>query len=627
MDMTTADSLVGATLDHRYYIESRVAGGGMATVYVAQDLRLDRRVALKVMHSSLAQDPSFVQRFTNEAHSVARLSHPNVVQVYDQGADNGHVFLAMEYVPGRTLRDLLNARGRLGPREALQIMVPVLAGLGAAHQAGMVHRDIKPENVLLTQEGHVKVVDFGLARVAEATQQGLTKTGTLMGTAAYLAPEQISQSFSDARTDVYAAGIVLYELLTGQQPHTGDTPLAVAYQHVNEDVPRPSRVVEGLGADIDRLVTRATEREAQYRPADAGSYLAEVFEVYRAMPETDPSTTLTAAAATSGTAGEGGDNNTLIVDVSDLDFDGGDRGGRGRRRRRNPPYPMLLIGAVTVLVVLGLGWWLLFGRYVNVPEVVGESENRATQALSSVGLQVEMGDPVYSEEVDEGDVAKVDPGEGSRGLPGDTITLHVSKGPQYVEMPDVTGKTVDEARSLLEEQGITQIEEEQSVSYDHPSGTVFATTPGSGDDADREAGVTLQVSAGFSMPSVVGLQQNQAKETLETNGLDVSITEQASEDVPAGQVIEQSPAEGEGVSKGNSVTITVSSGPDKIEIPDVKGMRLDKAKKQLKELGFSVKVRRPVGGNQVQEYNPKGEAKKGTEIELWIFGRTNGDDD
>ncbi|QRN80180.1 MAG: serine/threonine protein kinase, partial [Nocardiopsis sp. BM-2018] len=264
MDMTTSDPLVGATLDRRYFVESRIAGGGMATVYVAHDLRLDRRLALKVMHPSLAQDPTFVQRFINEAHSVAKLSHPNVVQVFDQGEDQGHVFLAMEYVPGQTLRDLLKDRGRLAPKQALNFMASVLAALGAAHQAGMVHRDVKPENVLISKDGRVKVADFGLARAVEQSNQGLTRTGTLMGTAAYLAPEQIEKGVADARSDVYAAGIMLYELLTGGQPHTGETPIAIAYQHVNEDVPRPSHFLPNLPAEVDALVTKATERDPKY---------------------------------------------------------------------------------------------------------------------------------------------------------------------------------------------------------------------------------------------------------------------------------------------------------------------------------------------------------------------------
>ncbi len=258
----------------------------MATVYLGTDTRLDRTVALKVMHAELANDEDFVRRFVGEARSVARLSHPNVVGVYDQGADGRTLYLAMEYVPGRTLRDLMNERGRLSPRDALDIMDGILAGLGAAHAAGIAHRDVKPENVLLTSGHSVKVADFGLARTMAGTSH--TRAGMLIGTAAYLAPEQVSRGTADARTDVYAAGIMLFEMLTGAQPHTADTPLAVAYKHVNEVVPAPSRFAPGITPSLDALVTRATSRDPDLRPVDAGQFLRAASEVRRSLPPGRP---------------------------------------------------------------------------------------------------------------------------------------------------------------------------------------------------------------------------------------------------------------------------------------------------------------------------------------------------
>jgi serine/threonine-protein kinase len=267
----------------------------MATVYLGTDTRLDRTVALKIMHAELANDEDFVRRFVGEARSVARLSHPNVVGVYDQGADGRTLYLAMEYVPGRTLRDLLNERGSLAPREALDIMEGVLGGLGAAHAAGLAHRDVKPENVLLTSSHAVKVADFGLARMLAGTSH--TKTGMLIGTAAYLAPEQVSQGVADARTDVYAAGILLFEMLTGQQPHTADTPLAVAYKHVNEAVPVPSQIADGIPPALDDLVLRATSRNPALRPADGGQFLRDLNEVRLSLPPAPPAHPAGPAAA------------------------------------------------------------------------------------------------------------------------------------------------------------------------------------------------------------------------------------------------------------------------------------------------------------------------------------------
>ena len=285
MDTTLARPPVGQLLDGRYRVESHVARGGMATVYLGTDTRLDRTVALKIMHVELANDEDFVRRFVGEARSVARLSHPNVVAVYDQGADGRTLYLAMEYVPGQTLRALMSARGRLGPREALDIMDGVLAGLGAAHDAGLAHRDVKPENVLLTESNAVKVADFGLARLLAGASH--TKTGMIIGTAAYLAPEQVGGGTADARTDVYAAGIMLFEMLTGVQPHTGESPLAVAYQHVNAVVPAPSTLVPGLPAALDTLVALATSRDPDLRPADAGQFLRAVTEVRHGLPIAD----------------------------------------------------------------------------------------------------------------------------------------------------------------------------------------------------------------------------------------------------------------------------------------------------------------------------------------------------
>ena len=282
MDTTLARVPIGQLLDGRYRVESHLAHGGMATVYLGTDTRLDRTVALKIMHAELANDEDFVRRFVAEARSVAKLSHPNVVTVYDQGADGRTLYLAMEYVPGRTLRDLLHERTRLRPREALDIIEGVLSGLAAAHGAGIAHRDVKPENVLLGPAQSIKVADFGLARLLSDVTH--TKSGLLIGTAAYLAPEQVAGGRADFRTDVYATGIMLFELLTGRQPFTGDTPLAVAYRHVNEVVPAPSSLIPGLPPALDSLVALATSRDPDLRPADAGQFLRAITGARHGLP-------------------------------------------------------------------------------------------------------------------------------------------------------------------------------------------------------------------------------------------------------------------------------------------------------------------------------------------------------
>ena len=283
MDDTLADPLAGRLLDGRYAVTARLAHGGMATVYLAMDTRLDRQVALKVMHAELARDDEFVRRFIGEAKSVARLSHQNVVAVFDQGSDGPFLYLAMEYVPGRTLKEVLRERGRFPPAAALDIMTGVLDGLAAAHASGIVHRDVKPENVLLTADGRLKVADFGLARAQAAA--GHTRAGLLIGTVAYLPPEQVTGDSTGPRSDVYSAGVVLFELLTGRLPFTGDTPIAVAYQHVNQDVPAPSTLVPGIPAAVDQLVLAATSRDPALRPADAGEFARAVRRVREGLGE------------------------------------------------------------------------------------------------------------------------------------------------------------------------------------------------------------------------------------------------------------------------------------------------------------------------------------------------------
>ncbi|MDQ6938014.1 MAG: protein kinase, partial [Actinomycetota bacterium] len=274
------DPLLGRVLEGRYRIRARLAVGGMSTVYTAVDERLDREVAVKVMSASLSADPVFVDRFAREARTAAKLSHVNAVSVYDQGSDGGSIFLVMELVRGRTLRDLLRERGRLSPAEAVSIMEPVLAALAAAHRAGLVHRDVKPENILLSDEGLVKVADFGLARAVEANAAS-TRTGLMMGTVAYSSPEQFRGSSADIRSDVYSAGIVLFELLTGRPPYAGADAMAVAYQHVHHDVPPPSALQRGIAPPLDALLRRVTAREPMRRPPDAGAFLGELHDVRR----------------------------------------------------------------------------------------------------------------------------------------------------------------------------------------------------------------------------------------------------------------------------------------------------------------------------------------------------------
>ncbi|HEV7195699.1 MAG TPA: protein kinase, partial [Pedococcus sp.] len=326
MSSGVTESLLGRVIDGRYRVQSHIADGGMASVYLALDTRLDRDVALKVLRRDLAQDDAFVSRFKREARSAARLSHPNVVSVFDQGDADGHMFLAMEYVPGQTLREVMRAEGPLTPRAALDILAPVLQALAAAHKAGIIHRDVKPENIILREDdGTVKVADFGLAR-AVTTQTVTAQTGVLLGTVAYLSPEQVERGIADARSDVYAAGLILFEMLTGTKAFTGDTPIHIAYQHVHGSIPAPSSRVTTVPAELDALVALATSRDPDHRPSDAGDFLTEVRRSRAMLTPTELD------RRPEGAAASGGGVNTVAVErTSALPMDRTDPSHRSGR--------------------------------------------------------------------------------------------------------------------------------------------------------------------------------------------------------------------------------------------------------------------------------------------------------
>src|SRR5512139_3587219 len=435
--------MIGRVLDGRYRVGSRIARGGMATVYEATDLRLDRVCALKVMHTGLGDDDDFAARFVREARHAARLSHPNVVSVFDQGDDHGTVFLAMEYIPGHTLRDLIRKEAPMAPAKALSLIEPVLSALAAAHEAGLIHRDVKPENVLLADDGRVKVADFGLARAVSAETQHTATGGVLIGTVSYLAPELVVDGKADARSDVYAAGVIIYEMLTGRKPHEGDSPIHVAYKHVHEDVPPPSRLVPGIPPYVDALVARATARDRELRPADAQVLLHQVRRVRGALdhgvlddPELTQDLTPTqhvdrgdsidyvtedaptivptagAAAALAGRTWDGGHEGTTVIGgaggmlpTRPRSADDEDGPGSSEGPRRSRKGPLLLALVLLLATVAGLaGWYYGMGRYTTTPGVINLSVSQAKQKVEAAGLGFEVGDQAFSETVTAGSV-------------------------------------------------------------------------------------------------------------------------------------------------------------------------------------------------------------------------------
>jgi serine/threonine-protein kinase len=623
---TLSDPLVDRLLDGRYAIEARLARGGMASVYLATDIRLERRVAVKVMHAALAEDPEFVARFNREARAAARLSHPAAVSVYDQGTDSGHVFLVMEYVPGATLRDVLRSRGRLSPAEALAVMDHVLAALAAAHAAGLVHRDIKPENVLVTNDGRVKVADFGLAR-AIAGANLTTDDSVLLGTAAYLAPEQVRDGVADSRSDVYSAGIVLFELLTGTTPFTGDNAVAVAYRHISDDVPAPSSRAAGIPPELDELVAAATSRDPAGRPADGRALHAALVGVrdrlgmHGAVPT--PGTDITVQVPRAAVATQVADTQrTTALPPMPPEEDSGPP-----RRRRRWPYVL-----VALLLLAGLGgaagWYFAVGKFTHAPSLVGLSKTDAVDKLQQAGLSWRIGKPMFSDSIEEGAVADQDPDAGDRVAKDATVTLRISKGPSEHQVPDVSGETVKEATKQLEAVDLV-VADKQRLEWNDSveAGLVIRTDPPKGESLHVGSEVTLVVSKGVQpvpLPVVDGMSRDKAEKKLtEADFVVGTVTEEFSDEVHEGKVIRSDPAGGTKLAPGSTVNLVVSKGQQLFEVPDVRGKPIDEAIGIIERAGFRADPR-PAdipgsGPGHVLQQSPTGMQPKGTVITLYYW--------
>ncbi|SDJ14063.1 serine/threonine protein kinase [Frankineae bacterium MT45] len=648
-DSAAADPIVGRVLEGRYRIIARIARGGMSTVYTALDERLDRRVAVKVMSGALSADPAFADRFAREARAAARLSHLNVVAVYDQGSDADHVFLVMELVSGRTLRDLITERGRLSEAEAVSIMEPVLGALAAAHRAGLVHRDVKPENILLSDDGVVKVADFGLARAVD-TDPSSTRTGLMMGTVAYCAPEQISRGEADQRSDVYAAGVVLFELLTGAVPYVGENAMSVAYQHVHSRVPAASSRVRGIDEAFDDLIIRATDSDPSFRPADAGVMLAELHDIRdelrlpvtavppRPRPARRPSSAYEVAGANGldsvattefiALNGAAGPNPTTVAPLEQF-LDPGDRSRRDRgapdrsidgarskpplsraaqvkRRRRRRTFiaffVLALLGAAA-----GFGaWWMVAGRYTQIPNVHGEPFDTATAALHQAGFNNIVEKTAFDETVPKNLVISTSPTAGDRLLGSKPVTVVVSSGQERFKIPDVHAGNEAAARAALAKvvtsdgSPALQVVVTQQASDTVAKGQVIGTNPPAGTAVKRNDAVTVIVSSGppvVTIPNVAGKSQSDATNALKAAGFKVTTASAYSDTVASGLVISQSPAANQQAVKFSTVTLTVSQGPQYVDIPSVGGQRVEAASQSLTNAGFNVKIKKVYGGH------------------------------
>ncbi len=639
----------------------------MSTVYSALDERLDRPVAVKVMSAALSTDPAFADRFAREARVAARLSHLNAVAVYDQGTDDGHVFLVMELVRGRTLRDLLRERGALSPAQAVSIMEPVLGALAAAHRAGLVHRDVKPENILLADDGAVKVADFGLARAIEADVSS-TRTGLMMGTVAYCPPEQISRGSADARSDVYSAGVVLFELLTGSAPYAGDNAMAVAYQHVNSDVPPPSSRRPGIPAQLDEIVLRATCREPAGRPLDAGVLLAQLHDAridlglpvvavpprpVAAQHDTQQISRVpearTATATTAPTADRPGTHHTIVQERAGAGqrvatgSAHGDPDVRGRhtddqlvrtaaaeRRRRSRRRSALVVAIILLLGLLtGYGaWYLAVGRYHQVPNLIGASRTTAAERLHSAGFALApVIDQAFSETVPAGLVLATHPDAGTHLLGGHSVRLVVSRGAERFLVPPVAGRGYAQAQQAFAGIPVRLVRSDTADPTGKVApGVVIRSDPPPASKVKRDAVVTVYVSTGppiVAVPDVGGQSKDQAQKTLTAAGFKVNLGQDYSDTVPAGSVISQDPSAKSSVAKFSTVNLVISQGPRLVTLPQIRnGTPVADARSMLEALHLKVRVKRAFGGflGTVVGMDPKAgtQVAPGSEVVLTV---------
>ena len=631
MTANVTDPMIGRLIDGRYQVRSRIARGGMATVYLATDLRLERRVAVKVMHGHLADDSQFKQRFIQEARSAARLAHPNVVNVFDQGQDSDSAYLVMEYLPGITLRDLLEEYGSLTPQQTIDITEAVLAGLGAAHKAGILHRDLKPENVLLADDGRIKIGDFGLARATSAN----TATGAaLLGTIAYLSPELVTRGMADTRSDIYAVGIMMYEMLTGEQPFRGEQPMQIAYQHANQPVPPPSSKNPKVPHELDEIVLWATMKDPDQRPADARILLEQLrdTEAILDLPTTGstavqktqvlPSPTArhtgpTGASLTSPARLEGRASEAETQVLGGLRRDTGPgtalavaepRERPGRRRRWIPIVAALV---AVVLAATTIGWWFVFGpgSRITIPESIrGLTVEQARAALDDLGLDVaEATGTISSIDVPAGAVGDTDPAIGTPVERESAVTILVSTGPKLIAIDLERGMTQSDAEAIVTSNWTLKDTVEQ-FDAELPAGQLIDAL--GADNASlleateygEKQPITLVVSVG-PVPPVEGLTVDAARAAL--TAVDLTVSDELgqqnySDTIPTGSVISLVDPGGP-LSPGDEVGLVVSLGREPVTVPAIVGMTWTEAKAALQAAGLRYAFARAIDETLAEE--------------------------
>jgi serine/threonine-protein kinase len=576
-----ADVAENTVVDGRYRITSRIGTGGMADVYCAHDEHLGRDIALKVLHRRFAQDQDFVERFRREASAAAGLQHPNVVGVFDRGEYDGTYYIAMEYLRGRTLKEVISQDSPLDQARALDITVQILRAAGFGHRRGVIHRDFKPQNVIIDEEDRVKVTDFGIARAGASE---ITETGSIMGTAQYLSPEQAQGTAAEESSDLYSIGVMLFEMLTGQLPFDGDSAVAVALRHVTEPPPPIHTLRPDVHPALEAVVNQALAKDPRQRFQDADSFIAALEHVrphVQAMQAGQDTADWAAIAPLTGY--EPAPYDTMVAP-------GGIYPPPEAPRRQRRIWPWIILGLL-LAALIGAAVFAIDGRdKVAVPGVIGTQADQARTLLEQRGFQVAVDRKKSLQPVDQ--VIQQDPAPGDKVKKGSTVTLTVSDGPPDQVIPAVEGLPTRVAVRQLQKAGFTVTVNLQS-SDTVKKGLVISTTPAGGTVLAQGERVTIDVSSGvaqFGAPNLIGLDQSAAESALEDKDL-VPVVQQKESDAPEGQVIEQDPVAGTKVAKGDRVTMTVSKGPATVAVPDVVGLTRGDARGELQAAGFNVQVK------------------------------------
>jgi len=613
--------LTGELIDNRYLLKRQIASGGMATIYAGIDTRLDRPVAVKIMHAHLANDESFVSRFIKEAKATAALSHPNIVSIQDQGWNEGGppaVFLVMELVEGSTLRDFINENGPLSVEQTIQFITPVLSALAAAHRIGIIHRDVKPENILISKDGRIKVADFGLARNITMGQTMTAESSVVLGSVSYLSPEQVQRGIADARSDVYAIGIVLFEMLLGKKPYDGETPIQIAYRHVNDRIPNVKEFKSDIPEMIADLIFQATAPNPDQRPKDAEQLLSKVRDIQAKLdpkrrqmsleldlPPLLPKISKRSKVSIGSAFGGLKEKTTQLISTKPVNVTKAEDSVRTKKRKVSRRVKRNRIIALLILLGVIFGGYQLLGvGKISVPSLVGMSQSEAKEALSNIGLVSEVVEEVFSEDIAQGKVISSSPGGGGRISPAGTVGLVLSKGQERIEIPVITNLTPDVATQKISALGLTIGDINEVFDMKVESGFVIGTDPKSGEKVKRNSVVNIVVSKGvekIALITYVGKGGDEALSELTNSGFDVKVVYKFSDKVFKGQVVSQTPESSEAIGVGSKIELVLSMGPEFVFVPNVLGKNKNDASLDLENLGLKVVTK---GTGKVNNISP-----------------------